>query len=132
MVAAIGSSSGFETIQFTMLASHTPRHNHLLAALPAEDCERLLPHLEPVPLELGRTVYESGSEQEYVYFPTTSMVSLLYPMEDGSPAQIAIACHEGVLDRPQPQARVRECYAVVKQESDRVLSRKTAIVDPLS
>src|SRR6266436_2472009 len=75
-----------------------PRRNHLLAALPAVDYEqRLLPHLEPVPLDLGWAVYESGSQQGYVYFPTNSIVSLLYVMQDGSSAEIAVVGNEGVV-----------------------------------
>jgi CRP-like cAMP-binding protein len=75
----------------------TPVHNHLLAALPAGDRERLLPHLELIPMELGRALYESGGEQGYVYFPTTGIVSLLYVMEDGSSAEIAVVGNEGVV-----------------------------------
>ena len=75
----------------------TPKQNHLLAALPAADYERLLPHLELVPLPLGWALYESGSEQGYEYFPTTSIVSLLYEMADGSSAEIAVVGHEGVV-----------------------------------
>ena len=75
----------------------TPKRNHLLAALPAVDYERLLPHLELLPLPLGWAVYESGNEQGYVYFPTSSIVSLLYVMEDGSSAEIAVVGYEGVV-----------------------------------
>lgn len=60
-----------------------PRRNGLLAALPGADSEHVLPHLEPFPLNLGRAIYESGGHQGYVYFPTDSIVSLLYVMEDG-------------------------------------------------
>src|SRR5579863_8659111 len=74
-----------------------PRQNHLLAALPADVYERLLPHLEPIRLELGWALYESGGEQGYVYFPTTSIVSLLYVMEDSSSAEIAVVGNEGVV-----------------------------------
>ena len=80
-----------------MLAPRTPRQNQLLAALPAADYERLLPHLELVPLELGWALYESGSQQGYMYFPTDSIVSLLYVMEDGSSAEIAVVGNEGVV-----------------------------------
>ena len=74
-----------------------PHTNHLLAALPRGDFERLAPHLELVPMELGAVLYEPGSEMQYVYFPTTSIVSLLYVMEDGSSAEIAIVGNEGIL-----------------------------------
>jgi len=80
-----------------MRSPHTPKQNHLLAALPAADYERLLPHLELAPLELGWALYESGSQQGYVYFPTASIVSLLYVMEDGSSAEIAVVGYEGVV-----------------------------------
>jgi len=78
-------------------ARQSPLQNHLLAALPAAEYERLLPQLEPIPLPLGWALYESGSEQEYVFFPTNSIVSLLYVMQDGSSAEIAVAGNEGVV-----------------------------------
>jgi len=80
-----------------MLAPHTPKQNQLLAELPAAAYERVLPHLEEVPLELGWALYESGSPQGYVYFPTDSIVSLLYVMQDGSSAEIAVVGNEGVV-----------------------------------
>ena len=81
----------------SLSAGQSPRQNQLLAALPAADYDRLLPHLEFVPLPLGWAVYESGDAQGYVYFPTASIVSLLYVMEDGSSAEIAVVGHEGVV-----------------------------------
>ena len=78
-------------------AAHTPKQNHLLAALPGADYERLLPHLECVLLELGCALYESGSHQGYVYFPTACIVSLLYVMHDGASAEIAVVGNEGVV-----------------------------------
>ncbi|MGH9650328.1 MAG: Crp/Fnr family transcriptional regulator [Terriglobales bacterium] len=74
-----------------------PRHNHLLAALPAEDYERLLPRLELVFLPLRWPVYEAGRAQGYVFFPTTAIVSLLYVMEDGASAEIAVVGNDGVV-----------------------------------
>ena len=74
-----------------------PRSNTVLASLPDADNARLLPQLEQVSLELGKSIYESGSHQGYVYFPTTAIVSLLYVMEDGSSAEIAIVGNEGVV-----------------------------------
>jgi CRP-like cAMP-binding protein len=74
-----------------------PRRNCLLAALPKSDYERLLPHLELIPMGLGDVLYESGSQLCHVYFPTTSIVSLLYVMEDGASAEIAIVGNEGIL-----------------------------------
>ncbi len=74
-----------------------PHQNHLLAALPAADYDRLAPHLEPIPLRLGDVLYESGGHLRYVYFPTTSIISLLYVMEDGASAEIAVVGNEGIL-----------------------------------
>jgi CRP-like cAMP-binding protein len=76
---------------------HSPNQNHLLAALPAAEFERLLPHLELVPMPLGEAIYESGGRLEHVYFPTTSIVSLLYVLEDGASAEIAVVGFEGIL-----------------------------------
>jgi CRP-like cAMP-binding protein len=59
--------------------------------------ERLSPHLELAPMRLGEAIYESGGRLQHVYFPTTSIVSLLYVMEDGASAEIAIVGNEGVL-----------------------------------
>ncbi len=69
----------------------------LLAALPAADYERVRPQLEPVALDLGRAIYESGGQQVYVYFPITSIISLLYVMLDGSSAEIAVVGNEGLV-----------------------------------
>ena len=80
-----------------MLAQHTPKQSHLLNALPPAVYDRLLPDLELVPLPLGQAVYESGKLQEYVYFPSASIVSLLYVMENGSSAEIAVVGNEGVV-----------------------------------
>jgi CRP-like cAMP-binding protein len=74
-----------------------PRQNHLLAALPQEDYARLLPELEAVAMPLGHVLYESGAKMRHVYFPTTAIVSLLYVMEDGASAEIAVAGNEGIV-----------------------------------
>ena len=71
--------------------------NHLLAALPPEAYERLLPHLDPMTFSLGEVVYESGAHMRYVYFPTTSHISLLYTMIDGSTAEMGLVGKEGVV-----------------------------------
>lgn len=76
---------------------HEPRQNHLLAALPTAEFERLRPHLELVPMPLGEVLYESGGQLHHVYFPTTSIISLHYVMEDGSSAEIAGVGNEGIL-----------------------------------
>jgi CRP-like cAMP-binding protein len=71
--------------------------NRLLAMLPAEEHERLLPHLERVSFALGEVIYESGGQQSYIYFPTTAIISLLYLMENGSSAEMGVAGHEGLV-----------------------------------
>ncbi len=71
--------------------------NDLLAALSAAELKRLRRHLEPVDMPLGEVVYESGRHLEHVYFPTTCIVSLLYVLESGASAEIAVVGHEGVV-----------------------------------
>lgn len=85
-----------EKVSTTSSASN-PRQNHLLAALPAADYERLLPELELVSLPLGMVLYESDGALDYVYFPTDSIVSLLYVMQDGASAEIAVTGYEGLI-----------------------------------
>ena len=80
-----------------MRDGHDPRQNHLLAALPAEERERIFPMLELVPLPLGHTLCEPGVPMRHVYFPTTCIVSLLYVMEDGASAEIAVVGNEGIV-----------------------------------
>ena len=77
--------------------THTPRKNQLLAALPVAGYERLLPSLELTTLPLGWAVYEAGRRQGYVYFPTDAIVSLLYVMENGASAEIAVTGNDGVV-----------------------------------
>ncbi len=74
-----------------------PRQNHLLAALPEDDYVSLLPELELIPIALGDVLYEPGMEMRYVYFPISSIVSLLYVMEDGASAEIAVVGDEGIV-----------------------------------
>ena len=74
-----------------------PRQNHLLAALPEPEYRRLFPHLELVPMPLGKALYESGDRMEFVFFPTTAIVSLLYVMENGASAEIAVVGNEGIV-----------------------------------
>ena len=80
-----------------MSSPHSPKQNHLLDALPAADYARLLPHLELIPMPLGWAVYEAGGQMRYLYFPTTSIVSLLYVLENGASAEIAITGNEGLV-----------------------------------
>jgi CRP-like cAMP-binding protein len=79
------------------LHRHSPRQNFLLDALPEDDFDRIAPHLELVRMSLGDVLYESGGDLRHVYFPTTSIVSLLYVLENGGSAEIAIVGNEGIL-----------------------------------
>jgi CRP-like cAMP-binding protein len=78
-------------------ASLSPKDNRLLAALPQASYDTLAPFLEPLAMPLGLSVYESGGAQGYVYFPTTAIVSLLYVLENGSSAEIAVTGNEGLV-----------------------------------
>ncbi len=73
------------------------QQNHLLAALPAAELARISEGISITPMPLGHVLYESGDEMRHVYFPTTAIVSLLYVMEDGSSAEIAIVGNEGIV-----------------------------------
>jgi CRP-like cAMP-binding protein len=75
----------------------SPKENRLLAVLPQDDYEALLPFLEPLAMPLGLSLYESGAVQRYVYFPTTAIVSMLYVLEDGNSAEIAVTGNEGLV-----------------------------------
>ena len=77
--------------------SSDPKKNQLLAALPEAEWLRWLPQLELVDLTLGQVLYESGGALSHVYFPTTAIVSLLYVMENGASAEIAVVGHEGLV-----------------------------------
>jgi len=74
-----------------------PKDNHLLAALPDTEWARWQPQLEWVAMPLGQVLYESGRTLSHVYFPTTAIVSLLYVMENGASAEIAVVGREGVV-----------------------------------
>jgi CRP-like cAMP-binding protein len=74
-----------------------PIENRLLAALPVDQYERLRPHLQPVEFALGEVVYEFAGQLDYVFFPTTSIVSLLYTMENGTSAEMGLTGNDGVV-----------------------------------
>jgi CRP-like cAMP-binding protein len=76
---------------------HDPTQNHLLAALPPPERERIFPHLQRVPMTLGKVLYESGDVLRHVYFPIDSIVSLLYVMADGASAEISVVGNEGLI-----------------------------------
>src|ERR1700693_2142934 len=97
---SVGNASSLHLQDGSSMAApvrHSPHQNHLLDALPTSDYERLASHLELIPMGLGDVLYESGGQMRYVYFPTTSIISLLYVMEDGASAEIAIVGNEGIL-----------------------------------
>src|SRR5450830_1565354 len=80
-----------------MISLIDAQKNQLLAVLPEAELQRWLPQLEPVELPLGQVLYEAGGTLGYVYFPTTAIVSLLYVMEDGASAEIAVVGNEGIV-----------------------------------
>ena len=80
-----------------MASPHSPNQNHLLAALPTAEFERLAAHLELVPMLLGEMLYEPGEQLLHAYFPTTAIVSLHYVMESGASAESAGVGNEGVV-----------------------------------
>ena len=94
---AIASILHFPGIRTSMSQAAQLRTNHLLASLPDAEWQRWLPLLEPVDMPLGQVLYESGVALNYVYFPMTSIVSLLYVMENGASAEIAVVGNEGVV-----------------------------------
>ena len=80
-----------------MVTSPDPQQNRLLAALPEAELQRWLPELEEVDMPLGQVLYESGATLSHEYFPTPAIVSLLYVMENGASAEIAVVGHEGLV-----------------------------------
>ncbi|HEX6733208.1 MAG TPA: Crp/Fnr family transcriptional regulator [Azonexus sp.] len=78
-------------------APNHPRDNQLLAALPAAGLERLLPSLELVWMPLGKVLHEAGDRLQHVYFPTTAIVSLLYVVESGGSAEVAVTGNDGMI-----------------------------------
>ncbi len=79
---------------------HNPKRNHLLAALPAAELERLAAYLEPLPMPLGEMLYEPGGQLQHAYFPVSAIVSLLYVTESGASASVAGVGNEGMLGVP--------------------------------
>jgi CRP-like cAMP-binding protein len=79
------------------MPEHDPRENQILDALPAEERDRLFPHMQLIEMPLGMSVYESGDVQRYIYFPTDSIVSLLYVLKNGASAEIAVVGKEGAI-----------------------------------
>ena len=75
----------------------SPSKNRLLATLPREEFEHLVPHFQEVTFSLGEVVYEFGGRLDYVYFPTTAIISLLYTMENGASAEMGLTGNDGVV-----------------------------------
>src|SRR6185436_18144330 len=80
-----------------MPSAPSPNQNHLLAALPTAEFDRLAKHLEPVAMPLGQILYEPGTQLQHAYFPTTAIVSLHYVTESGASAETAGVGNEGVV-----------------------------------
>ena len=80
-----------------MTGTSHPQQNHILDALPQPERDRLFPHLKLVALPLGEVLYESGDTLRHIYFPTDSIISLLYVLEDGGSAEIAVVGNEGAI-----------------------------------
>jgi CRP-like cAMP-binding protein len=87
-------------VMVSMPSANSPDQNHLLAALGPLDRERIYPHLKLVPMPLGKVVYEAGEVLRHAYFPTDSIVSLMYITADGSSAQIAVVGNDGIVGVP--------------------------------
>ncbi|MCG2584048.1 Crp/Fnr family transcriptional regulator [Massilia sp. TS11] len=97
--ALLGGQAADKALALAPLPGASPGHaqqNELLAALPRAELEALFPHLELVPLPLGKELFEYGSRLDYVFFPTSAILALLYVMEDGATTEIAVIGHEGV------------------------------------
>ena len=116
----------------------TPKQNQILAALPAEEYARLLPHLELVQLPLGKVLYEPGVEMDYLYFPISGIISLLYVMRNGASAEIALTGNEGLVgislfmggESTTSRAVVQNAGASYRLKAD-ILRREFALGGPL-
>ncbi|HUR39537.1 MAG TPA: Crp/Fnr family transcriptional regulator [Verrucomicrobiae bacterium] len=79
------------------MSEHFPEQNQILKVMPRDVQQRLFPFIELVSLPLGKVLYESGDTMRHVFFPTTSIVSLLYVMESGASGEISVVGNEGVV-----------------------------------
>ena len=79
------------------MPDNPPERNQILRSLPTAERERLYPHLQRVPMPLGAVIYESGARLRHIYFPTDSIVSLLYVLKDGASAEIALVGNDGAV-----------------------------------
>jgi CRP-like cAMP-binding protein len=105
-----------------------PEGNRLLARLPPEELERLMPHLERVSFTLGEVIYESGAQQSYIFFPTNAIISLLYLMENGSSAEMGVAGNEGLVGVALFMGGDTVPNRAVVQSAGRALRMKTKVL----
>lgn len=94
---SVASNDNLKKINKNKEIEHKPSQNLLLSLLAPEARERIFPHLQLVPLTLGQVLYEPGFKMTNVYFPTDSIVSLLYVMENGASAEISVVGKEGLV-----------------------------------
>jgi CRP-like cAMP-binding protein len=105
-----------------------PLDNRLLATLAVGEYQRLLPSLELVTLSLGEVIRESGGQQEYVYFPTTCIVSFLYTMEDGSTVEVGLTGNDGVVGVALILGGNTSLYRAIVQIAGAAFRMKTAVL----
>ena len=111
-----------------------PKNNRILAALPAADYERLMPDLQFVPMPLGWTLSESGDHVDFLHFPTTGIVSLIYDLEDGSSSEIALVGNEGMVGisifmggESMPSGTVVQSAGTAYRLSRKIMKREFAL-----
>ena len=104
------------------------KSNHLLSALPDAEWQRWLPHLQWVEMPLGEVLYEPGVTLEFVYFPTTAIVSLLYVMQNGASAEIAVVGNEGIVGVSLFMGGESTPSRAVVQSAGRSISLKSEIM----
>ena len=92
-----GANDGAKSAKDANREAHSPLLNHLLGGLPSTELDALLPHLERVEMPAGEIIYQYGGHSQHVFFPCTSIVSLIYDMEDGASAEVAIVGNEGMV-----------------------------------
>ena len=116
------------------LPENNPKNNQILAALPDSDYERLVPELEFLPMPLGWTMSESGDHVNYLHFPTTGIVSLIYDLEDGSSSEIALVGNEGMVGisifmggESMPSATVVQSAGSAFRLSRKIMKREFAL-----
>jgi CRP-like cAMP-binding protein len=98
LIARVNRSGGLLDKELVNDTDDSPSYlNYLLAALPSDERERIAPHLSRVSMQLGQVVYESGDHLSHIYLPTTAIISMLYVMENGASAEIAVVGRDGLL-----------------------------------